>query len=230
MVCLEVASPAGHNSNVVAEHMSRVAFALALALIAPTCLAIERADIVATDDGSGGIHLSNRGDPSRPAQLVVSHARIDMTPVTHSPPLGQSGPTAHPRSEFAEIVHAQARAQNLDPRLLAALVGVESNHVARAVSARGALGLMQLMPSTARDYGVTDPFDPEQNVRAGARHLRGLLNQFQQDTTLALAAYNAGAGAVWRHGRHVPPYAETLSYVPKVLSRYAALQRESAMP
>ena len=125
---------------------------------------------------------------------------------------------------------AQAHAQNLDPRLLEALIGVESNQTSNAVSARGALGLMQLLPSTARDYGVTDPFDPEQNVRAGARHLRRLLDQFEQDTTLALAAYNAGEGAVWRHGRRVPPYAETQRYVPLVLSRYAALQRQSDRP
>jgi soluble lytic murein transglycosylase-like protein len=84
---------------------------------------------------------------------------------------------------------------------------------------------MQLMPATARHYGVTDVFDAQQNVRAGARHLRDLLDQFGQDTALALAAYNAGAAAVARHGRNVPPYAETVAYVPRVLQHMAARKR-----
>lgn len=87
---------------------------------------------------------------------------------------------------------------------------------------------MQLLPPTARSYGVTNAFDPQQNVPAGANHLRVLLNQFNGDTPLALAAYNAGAKAVLRHGRRVPPYAETQAYVPKVLARWAALRAQAS--
>jgi len=89
------------------------------------------------------------------------------------------------------------------------------------------LGLMQLMPSTARDYGVTDAFDPRQNIDAGAQHLRRLLDRFGQDKALALAAYNAGADAVMRHHGRIPPYAETMAYVPRVLQRFAVLQRDT---
>jgi soluble lytic murein transglycosylase-like protein len=85
------------------------------------------------------------------------------------------------------------------------------------VSRKGALGLMQLMPATARRLGVRDPFDPAQNIQAGARYLRELLTQFRGDLALALAAYNAGEAAVMRAGYRVPPYAETLAYVPRVL-------------
>jgi soluble lytic murein transglycosylase-like protein len=85
---------------------------------------------------------------------------------------------------------------------------------------------MQLRPPTARDYSVTDAFDPRQNIFAGARHLRVLLDRFGGDTTLALAAYNAGAAAVSRYLPGLPPYAETVAYVPKVLGRLAELRRE----
>lgn len=107
------------------------------------------------------------------------------------------------------------------------MVEVESGFSVRAVSPRGAIGLMQLMPATARDYGVADPFDPRQNLDAGAQHLRRLLDRYGQDPTLALAAYNAGEGSVARYRGQVPPYAETLAYVPRVLGRYAALQQDS---
>jgi soluble lytic murein transglycosylase-like protein len=130
------------------------------------------------------------------------------------------------RQAVAGIVDAAARDHRLDAALLHALIGVESGYAPGAVSQRGAQGLMQLMPTTAREYGVTDPFDPGQNIAAGARHLRALLDRFGQDTTLALAAYNAGIGAVRRHGDRVPPFAETAAYVPRVLARYAALRDE----
>ena len=111
------------------------------------------------------------------------------------------------------IAHA-ARNAGISADLVKAVVRVESAFDARARSSKGALGLMQLMPATAAQYGVSDPFDAWQNLHAGARHLRKMLDMFG-DLDLALAAYNAGAGAVRRHGG-IPAYAETQAYVRKV--------------
>jgi soluble lytic murein transglycosylase-like protein len=104
----------------------------------------------------------------------------------------------------------------VDPKLANAVVEVESNFQPRAVSSQGAMGLMQLMPMVAKEYALTDPFDPEQNVAAGLRHLRDLLDRF--DTSIALAAYNAGEGTVSRYGGKIPPYPETRDYVQRVLA------------
>jgi soluble lytic murein transglycosylase-like protein len=110
-----------------------------------------------------------------------------------------------------------AEEASLDPALVAAVAAVESGFNPRAVSPAGAVGVMQLMPGTAAELGVSDPFDPAQNVRAGARYLRNLLDRFGK-LELALAAYNAGPGAVERYGG-IPPYRETVEYVKKVLDR-----------
>jgi len=118
----------------------------------------------------------------------------------------------------AAIEEAAAR-HMVDPNLVRAVIKVESNFNPSAVSNKGAMGLMQLMPYTARDLRVSNPFDPEQNVDAGVRHLRTLLDNFHGDVPLTLAAYNAGAGAVTRSGG-VPPYAETRSYVKKITDLY----------
>lgn len=123
-------------------------------------------------------------------------------------------------SSYAQLIGASATVFRLDPALVAAVIEVESGFDNKAVSPRGARGLMQLMPRTATGLGVTDPEDPLQNVAAGTRYLAGLLTQFSGDIANSLAAYNAGPGAVdlW-HG--VPPYPETRSYVQRVLTRYA---------
>ena len=114
---------------------------------------------------------------------------------------------------------AAARRHGLDPELVMAVVSVESGFRPEAVSPKGARGLMQLMPRTAESLGVVDAFDPAQNLDGGARHLGQLLTLYGGDLTRALAAYNAGEGAVQRHGG-VPPYRETRAYVKKVLERY----------
>lgn len=126
--------------------------------------------------------------------------------------------------ELDDIVNAAARAQSVDADLVRAVIEVESGWDPRAVSPKGAVGLMQLMPDTAREVGVQDPLDPYQNVFGGTAYLRRLLDTFDGDLRLALAAYNAGPGAVRRHGG-VPPFQETQRYVEKVLNRYFALKK-----
>jgi soluble lytic murein transglycosylase-like protein len=116
-----------------------------------------------------------------------------------------------------------AKASTIQASLVRAVIVVESGFNPRAVSKRGAIGLMQLLPATARRYGVKDIYDPEQNIRAGTRYLRDLLTRFDSNLELALAAYNAGEEAVERYGRHIPPYAETLNYVPSVMRVYQRL-------
>jgi soluble lytic murein transglycosylase-like protein len=114
-----------------------------------------------------------------------------------------------------------AKRHGLNADLVFAMIAVESNYEPQAVSPKGARGLMQLMPSTAAHLGVADAFDPEQNVDGGSRYLKQLLDLYGGDTTKALAAYNAGPGAVQRHGG-VPPYKETRAYVKRVLKQAGA--------
>jgi soluble lytic murein transglycosylase-like protein len=121
--------------------------------------------------------------------------------------------------DLRDLAAATARRHGLDPDLVTAVVSVESGFRPQAVSPKGAQGLMQLMPKTASSLGVKDAFDPAQNLDGGTRHLGQLLTLYGGDVTRALAAYNAGEGAVGRHGG-VPPYRETRAYVKKVLARY----------
>jgi len=125
--------------------------------------------------------------------------------------------------DLERLAAEAARRHGLDPALVRAVVAVESGFQPQAVSPRGAQGLMQLMPATARELGVADPFDPAANLDGGSRYLRSLVARYDGDLGKALAAYNAGMGAVARHGG-VPPYAETRRYVQNVLGRYQATQ------
>ncbi|WP_240905836.1 transglycosylase SLT domain-containing protein [Thiorhodococcus mannitoliphagus] len=126
------------------------------------------------------------------------------------------------RASVEHLVRANARRYGLSPALLHAVIRAESAYKHTAVSHAGAQGLMQLMPATARRYGVGDSFDPAQNIRGGAAYLRDLLDMFDQDVKLAVAGYNAGEGAVLKYGRSIPPYSETQNYVRKVLKYYGA--------
>jgi len=134
--------------------------------------------------------------------------------------LASSVSAAGPRmadSAIRELVDRVAARIGVNLRLARAVVEVESNYDARAVSSKGAMGLMQIMPVIAQEYALTDPFDPEKNLEAGMRHLRELLDRYGNDSMRALAAYNAGESAVSRYGG-VPPYRETQDYVQRVLA------------
>jgi len=114
--------------------------------------------------------------------------------------------------------------------LLHAVISVESRYKPDAVSKKGASGLMQLMPGTARHYGVIDALDPVQNINGGAKYLRDMLFLFNGDMSLAVAAYNAGESAVVRHGNRIPPFRETMNYVPKVLNFYREYRADRPYP
>lgn len=193
-----------------------------------------QADIYAYTDADGSVSLSNVPADARYAVLVAAPAPPASAVAAPSAVPASSGraPTdkaaraaSHP---FAEVVEDAARAAGVEAALLHAVIAVESSHNPRAVSKKGAAGLMQLMPATAKRYGVADAFDPAQNVAGGARYLRDLLALFDRDLSLALAAFNAGENAVLKHGKRIPPYRETQAYVPRVLDHYARLRARSA--
>lgn len=121
------------------------------------------------------------------------------------------------RGDYEALISETASRYRLHPELLHAVVLTESAYNPGAVSSAGAVGLMQLMPDTARRYGVRDIWDPKENIKGGASYLRDLLDMFDNDLRLALAAYNAGENAVMRYGNQIPPYSETQDYVRKVL-------------
>lgn len=125
------------------------------------------------------------------------------------------------KSSFDTEIKKTSRKHGVDPYLVKAIIKAESDFNPEAVSPKNAQGIMQLMPGTASDYGVDDPFDPAQNIEGGVRVLRDLLDYFYGNKRLAVAAYNAGKGAVLKHGNNVPPYRETRQYVDRVLSYYS---------
>jgi len=127
----------------------------------------------------------------------------------------RSGSRAVSMAEIDRYIEEAAARHHVDPNLVRAVIKVESNYNPQAVSNKGAMGLMQLMPATARMYDVNNPFDAKQNVDAGVRHLKGLLDNYQGDVPLTLAAYNAGEGAV-RRSKGIPPYSETRNYVRRI--------------
>lgn len=174
-------------------------------------------------DESGEVHLSNVPGDAR-------YAPIDPLPVKEivNPAPNHDAPPEPDRTRAANaydaLVAQTAGRYGLDAALLHAVISVESGYNAKAVSRRGASGLMQLMPTTAKRYGVANVLDPAENVRAGAQYLSDLLRLFQNDLQLALAAYNAGEAAVIKYGRSIPPYRETVAYVPKVVAFYRRLR------
>lgn len=175
-----------------------------------------QADIYQYRDAYGHITLTDK--PMKGRQTLV---KVYRQPSRPSQPDQRA--LAERRRTYEPMITRVAREQQLHPALLHAVVQAESAYNPKAVSAKGAMGLMQLMPATADRYGVHDRADPYQNLLGGARYLKDLLALFGNNLSLALAAYNAGENAVIRHGNRVPPYPETQDYVRKVREFYAAL-------
>ena len=144
----------------------------------------------------------------------VPHAAPDAAQ-TPAPEPASLGLDLLDQTPYGEVIAAVSQAHGVDPFLVRALIQVESNYKARARSQKGAMGLMQLMPATAREYNVRNPYDPKANIAAGVKHLKSLIDRWGVE--MALAAYNAGEGAVKKFNG-VPPYRETRTYVSKILS------------
>ncbi len=153
-----------------------------------------------------------------PSRLIAHHYPGYVPPPDLSDP-AERLPADLP---YRKLIARYCQKYKMDWKLVAALIRVESNFDPKAVSPKGAEGLMQLMPSTQKEMGVTNPFSPEQNIRAGVHYLRRLLDAFQGDLELTLAAYNAGIGRVQRHDA-VPPIPETQRYVARILALYPTL-------
>jgi len=174
--------------------------ALALCVVGGLSRPVE-AQIYSWRDPSGVLTLSDR--PQNAAARAIA---VPVVP----PLLARSNPFYDP------LIRQHASQHGIRPELVRAVIQVESAFNPRAVSPKGAMGLMQLMPATARRFGVIDPFNPAENIRAGVSYLRQLLERYDQDEQLALAAYNAGPAAVDKYGSKVPPYKETQNYVLKI--------------
>ncbi|MFZ0007942.1 MAG: transglycosylase SLT domain-containing protein, partial [Steroidobacteraceae bacterium] len=157
-------------------------------------------------DADGLAHFTDKPDSRR-------YKLFDLTPkgLTRS---GDRYDLLARAAQYDAIIEAEAKSSGVEPNLLRAVIVVESGFNSRAVSTRGAVGLMQLMPATATRFGVSDRYDPRQNVRGGALYLGFLINRFRQNLRLALAAFNAGEDAVDRNSGQIPPFIETLEYVP----------------
>jgi soluble lytic murein transglycosylase-like protein len=177
------------------------------ALLVTGPAAAETYQFVAPD---GTVHFTNApGDPRyrRMASPTISGTAEGWLRV----------PASAVNPSLTDLIRVAAERHNVPHELVSAVIRVESGFNARAVSPKGARGLMQLMPQTASLLGVRDSFDPRDNIDGGVRHLRGLLDQFGNNLPLVLAAYNAGEGAVSRHGG-IPPYPETQAYVARILA------------
>ncbi len=189
-----------------------------IAMISVLCAPVAgqaQGGIYAFADAHGVIHFTNMPSDPRYASMARVHYRSSAN---------RGAATAranlHDPDRFQALVEKAAREHGVDRALLQAVITAESGYDPDAISRKGAVGLMQLMPETARRYGVRNLYDPAENIQGGAKYLRELMTRFNNDLSLALAAYNAGEDAIVQHGNRIPPYRETLLYVPRVMDLY----------
>jgi soluble lytic murein transglycosylase-like protein len=169
---------------------------------------------------SGSVVLSNIAtDEAHSVVVTASYLSAPASAKTVASPTRASA-TSPPPKAFQPFILEASVASRLPVELIHAVISAESNYNPRALSGKGAQGLMQLMPATARRFGSINSLDPRDNILTGSRYLRWLMDYFNQNVELAVAAYNAGEGAVVKAGHKIPPYPETQKYVPKVLQHY----------
>lgn len=189
---------------------------LASALIG-LCTLPASAQVFGGVSSTGTVVLSNFRGAETPAVVVAAEAKLKSS--VEAMPYRDSTAVRLRAQAYRSIVREIAHQIEVPEQLLNAVIEVESSYLATAVSSKGAQGLMQLIPDTARRFGVANPFDPHDNVRGGALYLKWLLDLFGGDLQLALAGYNAGEQAVIRAGYRIPPFKETQQYVPRVMER-----------
>lgn len=202
-------------------------------LAAAVCATSAQADIYSFTDEHGVVHFSNMPHTDKRFRLIYR----DPTPATlqGNAPLRPASavaprpwvPSADDMKRYAAIIDNAAKSNQLDAALVHAVIKAESSYNPNAVSPKGAMGLMQLMPDTAKRFGVVNAFDPVENINAGTRYLRELLRLFNGNLELAIAGYNAGEGAVMKAGNAIPAFNETRAYVPKVLAYYKGFIRRA---
>lgn len=191
-------------------------------LLAVSCLLQPAlANIYAHTESDGTVSLSNVPADGNYTMLIREPGERPVAAAERLPSFDTG------KARYDGVVEEVARTYGLDSALLHAVISVESQYRPDAVSPKGAAGLMQLMPVITKHYGVANPLDPVQNLHGGAKYLSYLLKQFDNDVSLALAAYNAGETAVAKYGNRIPPYRETTKYVPRVLGFYRKYQAQS---
>ena len=197
------------------------------ALILASFSALSWADLYGYVDENGRAHFSTKQLDDRYKLFQRSVAKPNDTTKTVVAVATKLPKISEKKLNlYNKQIQKVAKKYQIDPALVHAVILAESQYNPDAVSRRGASGLMQLMPDTVERYKVSDVFDPKQNIRAGAQYLRDLLKLFDNDLELTIAAYNAGEGAVIKSGWRIPPYPETVAYVPKVLSYYRQYQEK----
>jgi len=215
-------------SSLVPENRNRSSLkprALLLAALA-LCSGLAQADIYRSLDPD---------TPTKYTNILPTEGRWELylkekpAPIREEPAYDRRRFTVDSRARYASQIQSAAMANDVDAALIRAVIAVESGYNPSAVSRAGAVGLMQLMPETAKRYNVTDSHDPEQNIHGGAQYLRDLLHMFNNNLHLAIAAYNAGEQAVMKYGNRIPPYRETVAYVPKVMKFYMQYSAGSAL-
>ncbi|MFP5344592.1 MAG: lytic transglycosylase domain-containing protein, partial [Gammaproteobacteria bacterium] len=180
-------------------------------------------------DENNVVHFTNMPNDSR-YKLFWRERKSTPAKAAVNTELGALGArTRANRARYTPMIESAAQTYQVDAALLHAVILAESGYNPDAVSAKGATGLMQLMPDTARRYGVTDRRDPSANIHGGTRYLRDLLKMFNNNIHLAVAAYNAGENAVIGNGNKIPPYPETKNYVAKVTGFYQQLKAKKAI-
>jgi soluble lytic murein transglycosylase-like protein len=201
----------------------RKVFVMAAAAVAVSVAAPAFADIYSFKDEKGVVHFTNITGLDNRYKLV---RKEDGTPINPSSTYAAKVfmPSQEDIQKYANIIQTASKAYGVEPSLVHAVISAESAYNQYAVSRTGAMGLMQLMPDTARRYGVQNMMDPTENIHGGVRYLADLLTMFKGRVDLAVAAYNAGENAVIRYGHKIPPYAETRHYVPRVLGFYKNFQ------
>ena len=208
-------------AGVVMQRLSRAVFStVAAAFLAGAGPAV--ADIYSYKDERGVVHFTNIPNNDKRWKLVRKEERSNGELRQTVSQLFM--PSQADILRFSKLIEEASKTHGVDVALVHAVITAESGYNPRALSKAGARGLMQLMPETAARYGVRNIHDPRENINGGVRYLRDLITMFNGNLELAVAAYNAGENAVIRYGHRVPPYAETASYVPKVLGFYRKFQ------